>query len=180
MFRSSRQWFATLLCAAALVAGCDEPANDNPEAEKQAAAALIAAGARIGDMGGRVGKVDFSGKKVSDADFANIAKLPLLTQLLLVNSQFDEAGLAHLTRLKEVGQMSVQSTSVSDVGLESIGALKSLTELDLGATKITDAGLERLTGLTRLEKLYIEGTGATPGGVSKLKSKLPGLIIYGP
>jgi Leucine-rich repeat (LRR) protein len=175
-----KNWIGYFVIVAGLclvISGCGTP--EDPEVEKEGKAAIRENGARMVEDGGHVGKVDFSGKKVTDADFANIAKLPRLEQLILVRSTIDEGGLAHLSNLKRLGQMSLQGSNVTDAGLEHVGKLVNLTQLDLGGTKITDAGLEHLRGLKQLQKLYIGGSTATSSGGSKLKESLPKLSVIG-
>lgn len=83
----------------------------------------------------------------TDADLAEIARLPELRRLYLARAvDVTDAGLAHLEGLQQLRLLILDDADqVTDQGLRSIGRLKSLVlvELDQGR-RMTPAGIEQL------------------------------------
>ena len=132
-------------------------APDWREAEARALAVVEQFGgtfARDPDYEGEsVGKVDLTGKPVSDADVNVLTGLAGLHNLVLRETRITDAGLAHLKRARRLRVLDLDQTRVSDAGLAHLGELTSLRGLYLARTEVTDAGLAALSPLKKLREL---------------------------
>ncbi len=145
--------------------------------------------------------VNFSYRKVRDADLKHLKGLTQLQWLYLSDTKVTDAGLEHLKGLTQLKRLGLSSTKVTDAGLEHLQKLtllqvlylpdritdaglvhlkelSQLKELNLYGTSVTDAGLEHLKGLTQLRQLNLRGTKVTDAGVKKLQESLPNCNIH--
>jgi hypothetical protein len=124
-------------------------------------------------------EVDFHlrGRKLTDNDLENVAKLKNVVALNLSNTKITGGGLAHLTGLKQLRRLHIEKTAIGDEGIEHLAKLPNLEYLNLYATKITDESLEQLENLKNLTRLYVWQTNVTDTGVAKLKKTLPDLKV---
>ncbi len=117
----------------------------------------------------KVGRLDFSGERLTDAGLAHLKPLTSLKALSLTGTQVTDAGLAHLKPLTNLQTLYLDGTQVTDAGLAHLKPLTNLLWLYLEGTQVTDAGLAHLKPLTSLQVLYLEGTQVTDAGLAHLK-----------
>ena len=75
--------------------------------------------------------VDFSGKKITDADLKHLGALPDLKALYLFNTPITDVGLRELTQFKDLQLLNIGKTKISDAGLKSISGLIGIGPSDL-------------------------------------------------
>ena len=162
-----------------VLSGCTST-HEASEVELQAVAALKKSqGALSGDKKGRLTRIDFGDRTVTEEDLVNAGRCARLDTLIIQGPTFNEDWLVHLQGLRRLAQLSLKNTTITDAGLEHVGKLTSLVELTLEDTKISDAGLAHLASLSDLKKLYLSGTDTTAAGVAGLKKSLPNVKVFG-
>lgn len=103
----------------------------------------------------------------------DLANLPEIQQLELMDGRVDATGLADLKSLPHLWTLNLWGTNLTDDDLAQVGSLHGLKWLKLGYTRITDKGLEHLKSLRNLRWLVLTGTHVTESGVRKLQTALP-------
>jgi YHS domain-containing protein len=121
--------------------------------------------------------LSLAGKQATDAELAEVAKLPKVAQLNLANTAVTDKGLANVAGLGELTTLHLEKTGVTDAGLAHVKGLVKLEYLNLYGTAVTDAGLANLSGLKNLKKLYLWQTKVTDGGVGTLKKAVAGVVV---
>jgi len=125
--------------------------------EKQAIQAVEKLGGKVERADDRANKpivrLDFTSKKVKDAD------------------------LAVLKEFKDLENVQLAYTPIGDAGLEYMKEVPNLRILVLIETKVTDKGLQQLKGLKKLETLNVHDTKVTKKGIEELKKTLPKLDV---
>lgn len=115
---------------------------------------------------------------VGERDLKLIAKLPRLTDLLLVNCKnVDDKCMDTIVQMKRIALLNISNTGVTNKGLENISKMKNLESIVLRYDKITDSGALQLLGCEKLNEFNVEGckqiTGKTLKGLTeKFKSQL--------
>jgi len=128
------------------------------------------------DSAGRIKRIDFNRRLITDDTLAELRGLEDLDYLDLVEAHITDEGLRHLADLPGLETLFLSSTAVTDAGLKHVSQIESLQTLYLITTEITDQGLAHLTSLQKLEELYVGETGITDAGVPLL-TKLPRLTV---
>ena len=116
-----------------------------------------------------LGSIDLSGTQVTDADLAEIGKLPYLTHLALNDTQVSDSGMRHLAELPCLVQLEVCGTSVTDQGVRQIAQIQSLEVLKLDRCPITNEALDDIAQLSSLWMLYLNETAITGEGLLPLQ-----------
>jgi internalin A len=86
-----------------------------------------------------------------------------LTELYLVQTDFDDHDVERLKRLPALTKLNLQGTKITDAGLTGLGELSSLQSLDLSVTAVTETGLKQLKRLPHLRALSIGCSWELPG-----------------
>jgi hypothetical protein len=99
------------------------------------------------------------GKKVEDADFAQIGQLSHMKTLDL-NACLTDARLAHLTGLVALESLGTNVADVTDDGLKPLAKLKSLRTLKFfhPGRSFSGSGLAHLAELPNLQSLTVAGS----------------------
>ena len=123
-----------------------------------AAAAMVCAadgGGWIGHAGGVVTRngaaqivsVDLRSSWVSDADLAQLAKLPALSRIDLSETRITDHGLQELKGAPAIADLNLRYAEfITDEGLMAVRGWKHLKRLNVRGTKITDTTLQHLAG----------------------------------
>jgi fatty acid desaturase/peptidoglycan/LPS O-acetylase OafA/YrhL len=172
--RLSRRWKLPIV-GTILACCCHSPlgcAPDHNEAEARAMTAVIqldGATARDTDeKGAAVGKVDLTGKPVSDGDVNVLTGLAGLRNLVLRQTRITDAGLVALKSMRRLRELDLDETGVTDAGLVHLGTLTSLRGLYLAGTEVSDDGLSALSSLKKLRELGLRRTKVTDAGLRQV------------
>ncbi len=123
--------------------------------------------------------LDLHDTQVGDRGLAQLEPLKRLSRLNISGTRVTDAGLDALSGFTALEQIRLWRTQVGDAGAAKLAKLAHLKALDLADTKLTDAGLVRLAEAPALEALFIRNTAVTAAGISALRSKRPGLKVFG-
>jgi hypothetical protein len=107
------------------------------------------------------------GAKVTDADLANLAAMPLLDTLILHGTAVTDAGLVHLSALRNLKSLDLRATQVSGAGLSTLATL-GLEALHLTDTRVTGEDLRFVPMQPNLRTLKLNGTSFTDDAVGNL------------
>jgi Leucine-rich repeat (LRR) protein len=100
---------------------------------------------------------------VADEDFAVLASLHRLEELILNDSPITDAGVSQISRISSLRRLELHFAKITDLGVESVAQLPNLERLRLSATAIGDVGVEYLRehpALTELDLHYTKITSA--------------------
>jgi Leucine-rich repeat (LRR) protein len=153
-----------------------------------------AGGVLIKDAAGSITGVDLRSSWATDADLADLAKLPTLKTLdlslsrisdrgmrslrgatgivdlnLYFAEQVTDEGMSAIKGWKNLKRLNVRGTKITDMTLEFVSTIPTLESLDVGYAEITDVGLDHLTSLPNLRALTIGGNKLTDMGVHLLR-----------
>ena len=117
------------------------------------------------DTAGRIRRIDFNRRLITDDTLARLRGLEHLDYLDLVEAYITDDGLQYLTDLPGLETLFLSSTAVTDAGLKHVSQVNSLKTLYLITTGITDEGLAHLTALENLEELFVGETRITDAGM---------------
>jgi hypothetical protein len=143
--------------------------------------------------------IELTNAKISSKGVQVLAEQhPLLEELWIKNTAFDDEGMRAIEGLKKLRILAIPLTHVTDKGLVSLRHLTGLREFYVGGANIGDAGLTNVSGLVELRKLYVPGdkrvtdlsvqslvnltelrdiqvgdTGITQTGIDRLRKLLP-------
>ncbi|MEM6828936.1 MAG: c-type cytochrome domain-containing protein [Bacteroidota bacterium] len=92
-----------------------------------------------------------------------------LSQMGLMNHQFDLSNMPHLTQLK------LNENAITGEALRYLRNARHLEVLNLFGTQVGDEGLEHLSSIQSLKRLYFMNTPISENGIKSLREKLPGL-----
>ncbi len=115
---------------------------------------------------------------VGEPEIKLIAKLPRLTDLLLVNCKnVDDKCMDTIIGMKRLSLLNLSGTGLTDKGLTNIAKMKNLESILLREDKITDAGALQLLRCEKLNEFNVESckqiTGKTLKGLTeKFKGQL--------
>ncbi len=124
-------------------------------------------GARLSyDLDGRVEKVDFDRKRVTDAQLESLAGLVAVREISIRETNIDGSGLAALGEIGTLKKIDLWYTRVNDAALVHLKKLPNLESLSLGGTSITDAGLATLAEIPSLRELWLYDTGISDAGMA--------------
>lgn len=105
---------------------------------------------------------------LTDADIAEIAKLPALNELEIVADKLTDAGLAALARIRNLQVLHLEGTAqMTDEGLKALATLPRLRHLRLSGP-FTDKGLSYLAATPALKVLWLEAPRTTEEGLRSL------------
>lgn len=102
---------------------------------------------------------------------------PLVKVTFGCHSKVTDAEFAHLASLPELRELVVIGHGVTDQGLESLKRLTQLKSLIVVHAKITDKGLVHLKEMKSLRKVHIRFTGVTEAGSKELAKALPNASV---
>jgi hypothetical protein len=122
--------------------------------------------------------LDLHGRKVTDGDLKELARLKTLRYMRLNDTPVTSAGLTHLSGLSDLQAVDLGGTQVSDAGLKELAGLKNLQVLLLDNTKVTNEGLMALTPLKALRAVNVRKTQVTEEGVRQLQKALPDCRVF--
>ena len=94
-------------------------------------------------------------KRATDQTLAEIAQLPSLKALYLMENRLTNAGLAHLQKLTGLEELSLSGKRINDGALIHLAKLPSLTYLMLQGETFTDAGMVHLKNFPSLKILNL-------------------------
>lgn len=117
---------------------------------------------------------------VTDKGLYQISKMKSLEELSLAGEEINGTGFVHLTKLPRLHYLLLSERSFGDTGMEHLRNIPSLKTLTCYDTNISDAGLQQLSGHGGLENLCILRAGLTDRGLGYLKTmpSLKKLCIY--
>jgi hypothetical protein len=147
----------------------------NADQEKAIAALKKVGASFISGPENPVAMVQLGFSKVTDADLANLKKMPKIQSLYLNNCKISDRGMVNLKGLKDLIFLELSNTNVTDAGLKNLKDLTQLQNLGLSNTKVSDAGLKNLKGLTSLKVLILTQTKVTDKGIKALQAAIPNL-----
>ncbi len=129
------------------------------------------------EMSFAVTRIDLSGRsRITNADLAEIAKLPELAELNLSYTRITDQGLEALAPLSSLNRLYLSETQITDAGLQHLAGHAKLASLDLSGTNITKAPLDELAKLPGLSRLFLSRTKITAGAAESL-AKFPKLSV---
>jgi Leucine-rich repeat (LRR) protein len=114
---------------------------------------------------------------ITDTTVRELARLPNLTRLDLLNDRLSDAAWESLATLKTLHRLDLAGTNVTDATLAKLASLPRLEELDLRRTSITSAGLAPLGGFSTLKRLRLFGTPGNAAAIAALQQRRPDLVI---
>lgn len=117
---------------------------------------------------------------ITDAGLAKLQGMPNVRWLQLRSTKITNDGVKYLKGM-DLETVDLSVTKVDDAGLATMVAsdFPNLKDMAIEGTGITDAGLAHLGDFKSLEFLSIAGTNVSKDGLSKLRAKLPNLMILG-
>jgi Leucine-rich repeat (LRR) protein len=104
-----------------------------------------------------------SGPGLTDADFAQLAALPVLDLIEIAGAITDE-GMKHLKSFKSLRGLSIDCTGkrkVTDAGLQWLKDVPELQQFQVRSDQITDAGLSALEAVPNLTLLALPSSRVT-------------------
>jgi len=105
---------------------------------------------------------------LTDAEMAEIAKLPVLREMEIVADRFTDAGLASLGNMRTLQVLHLEGTPMmTDEGLRSLAKSTSLRHLRLSGP-FTDKSLAYLAAMPSLKVLWLEAPKVTEEGLRLL------------
>ena len=105
---------------------------------------------------------------LTDADVAEIAKLPAVNEMEIVADRLTDAGLASLAKIRNLQVLHLEGTALmTDEGLKALATLPTLRHLRLSGP-FTDRGLAYLAAAPSLKALWLETPRATEEGLRSL------------
>ena len=100
---------------------------------------------------------------------------PVLDELIVIGSRFDDAGVRGLMAFRNLRALHLGTTSVTDECLPALRTLPALEVLHLDHTAVTDAGVLTLADMKRLKTLTI--LGMQESTLTALRAALPGCKV---
>ncbi len=156
-------------------------------------------GVLLRDKDGQIVGVDLRSSWATDADIAELARIPTLKHVdlslsrisdrglrslrtapgivdlnLYYAEQITDEGLSAIKGWKHLKSLNLRGTKITDTTLEFLATVPSLHSLDVGFAEITDVGLDHLASVPSLRELTIGGNKLTDDGVQLLR-QLPQL-----
>ena len=120
-------------------------------------------------------KLDLSLTKIGDHGMQELKPAPAITDLDLSFAELiTDGGLSAIKGWKNLKRLSVRGTKITDMTVQYISGITSIEALDLGYVQVTDVGLDPLTALVNLKELAIGGNKLTDTGLQPLR-QLSGL-----
>ncbi|QDU23600.1 serine/threonine-protein kinase [Urbifossiella limnaea] len=121
--------------------------------------------------------LDLSARSVNKKAFSPLTDLsPLtgmnlarLTQLILTDTQVNDAGMVNFKDCKALTHLHLDGTDVSDRGLAHFKDCKNLANLKLSHTWVGDAGLAHFQDCKGLNRLYLSFTKVSDTGLAHFK-----------
>jgi Leucine-rich repeat (LRR) protein len=116
----------------------------------------------------KIGELDFSASKITNADLVHLEHCPSAKVLLLHDTDLQDDDFQDLEKLRQLEYLSLRNTHVGDTATKSISRLSSLKGLDLSRTNVTDKGVQRISGMTGLQSLNLGRTPISKGALKHL------------
>jgi hypothetical protein len=114
------------------------------------------------------------GVAVTDASLVSIAEHGMIDELWFNSCKgITDAGFANLAKLKSLRTLNAQETGFGDLAATAIATQNAMRELNLKGTNLTDAGLTKLASHVRLQTLNVANTGVTQAGIDAFKKSVP-------
>jgi len=113
---------------------------------------------------------------VADEDFAVLASLHRLEELILNDSPITDAGVSQISRISSLRRLELHFAKITDRGMESVAKLPKLERLRLSATAVGDAGVECLRDHPALTELDLHYTKITSSALNPIAS-IPNLTV---
>jgi serine/threonine protein kinase len=114
------------------------------------------------------------GVAVTNASLVLIAGHGMIDDLWLNSCKgITDAGFANLAKLKILRTLNAQETSFGDLAAAAFASHTAIRELNLKGTELTDAGLSKLASHVRLQSLNVTNTAVTQAGVDAFKKSVP-------
>jgi len=105
---------------------------------------------------------------LTDADVAEIVKLPALREMEIVADRLTDAGLASLAKAGRLEVLHLEGNrTMTDDGLRAFAEMKSLRHLRLSGP-FTDRGMTHLAAIRSLKVLWLEAPNVTEEGLRPL------------
>jgi hypothetical protein len=105
---------------------------------------------------------------LTDAEMAEIARLPALREMEIVGDRLTDAGLASLAKVARLDVLHLEGTSMlTDEGLRTLAGSTTLRHLRLSGP-FTDAGMAYLAAMPSLKVLWLEAPKVTEEGLRLL------------
>ena len=117
---------------------------------------------------GRSDTIRVTKRAIPDREFAQLAGLTGLRQLILNRGRISDQSLATCQRLAALEHLRLRDSAITDRGIASLAAHANLKILNLPQADITDEGLQVLSQLPRLEYLRFASPRVTDRGLSHL------------
>ena len=108
-----------------------------------------------------------SSKRLTDAGFAHLARMPQLRELNVSNTAISDRNLSILRHLPKLERISLAWTAVTDVGAAHLASCDNLRSVDLTWTRTGDGAIRALAGKSKLADLAT-GNAVTDSGVALL------------
>jgi hypothetical protein len=124
-------------------------------------------------------KALLGGTRIGDKVLARIIESALLLdRLSLDNTKVTDAGFANIARLTKLRTLGITGTTVGDAAAVEIAKLPMLLGLDVSGCPITRTGLEALAASKSLQKIKIRGNKAvTDADIAAIQGMNPNLKI---
>ncbi|MDQ3949131.1 MAG: hypothetical protein M3282_02195 [Gemmatimonadota bacterium] len=110
--------------------------------------------------------------EMTDALLERVSRLAHVTSLDLRDSKrLTDAGFAYLTRMPQLRELNLSSTAISDRGLEVLRHLPRLESIELVSTAVTDVGAAHLASCDNLRHVNLSLTHTGDGAIRALTGK---------
>jgi hypothetical protein len=114
---------------------------------------------------------------VSPPFYVQVAALPKLKVLKMIQTGTTDECLIELARLPELEVLDLSNCPISAEGVGHLVTLKNLRVLSLYATNVNDNCIDHLRKMPRLEQIDVEHTRVSSRGVSDLHDASPNCRI---
>ena len=129
----------------------------------------------------KITHINWTSRDVSDDFFADLVRLPNLTELRLNKAKkLGDKHYKQISKLQNLVWLDLSRTGITADGLVEVAKLQKLQWLFLSDTWVGDKGMKEVAKLQNLEKLYLDDTKITDEGlkeVAKLQ-KLKSLDLW--
>jgi hypothetical protein len=116
---------------------------------------------------------------LSDDEVAQVAALPNLKNLEILQTAIGRRGIAAIATLRQIEVLNITSRrgNVDDEDVGRLATLSNLTELTFDAPHLSDRGLLQLGSLKQLKSLIVIGISPFEATLARLRAAIPGLDL---
>lgn len=117
---------------------------------------------------------------LNDQSMKHLPDLPVLKELVLVNSRIGDDGMAVLQKLQALETVSLMSTRITDETAIILSKLPKLQTLTITGTVISNEGLKLLAESRSLKWLQVRNTQINAEGIEAFRALRPQCQVTGP